>query len=95
MKPICIPCQRFYRPVKSGFSFVEGMPIGDNVLPGKSDLERWVPYKLWQGDKWACPDCGSEIIVGTRRDPVSEHYMLDFSEKVTKFGGDQFQVNDC
>ena len=26
MKPICVPCQRFYRPKKNGFMFIEAMP---------------------------------------------------------------------
>lgn len=49
MKPICFPCQRFYRMVKSGFCFIEGKPMGNGV-------------ELWSGDKWRCNGCGHELI---------------------------------
>jgi hypothetical protein len=94
MKPVCVPCQRFFRPAKNGFAFIEGMPDG-SALPGKAEPEHWHPYKLWVGDKWNCPDCGAEIIVGVARHPVSEHYYDDFQASVKQYGGDQLQVNDC
>jgi hypothetical protein len=33
MRPICVPCQRFFRPIKNGFHFIEGMPV-DGAVPG-------------------------------------------------------------
>ena len=94
MKPICVPCHRFYRPKKNGRFFVEGMPIGNNVQPGTANPELWEPYKLWSGDEWECQGCGNTIIVGTGHDPVAEHYEPDFAERVETYGA-VFQVNDC
>ena len=94
MKPICVPCQRFFRPAKNGFAFIEAMPDG-TALPGKAEPEYWQPYKLWMGDKWHCPDCGAEIVVGCAAQPISEHYLPEFADLVKSFGGDQLQVNDC
>lgn len=94
MKPICKPCQRFFRPEKNGFYFIEGMPIGDKVAPGTSQPDKWKPYKLWIGDLWKCQGCGTEIIVGVPAMHISEHYMTDFDERVQAFGA-KYQVNDC
>ena len=77
MKPICVKCRRFYRPKKNGTAFIEGMPIyGASVPAGLAAPELWQPYKLWMGDLWACPDCGSEIIVGTGVKPISERHGI-------------------
>lgn len=95
MKPICVPCRRFFRMKKSGYYFLEGMPIGNDVLPGNVDAASWKPYKLWVGDQWKCPDCGAEILSGFGRDRIAEHYEEDFAERVQALGADQLQVNDC
>lgn len=94
LKPVCVPCQRFFRPAKTGFAFIEGMPDGI-AKPGLAEPEKWRPYKLWNGDKWKCPDCGATIIVGTGQVPISEHYQPEFAKRVEQFNGDQLQVNDC
>ena len=95
MKPICVPCQRFFRPTRNGVSFIEGMPIGNDVKPGLAEPENWKPYKLWRGDLWACRGCGHTIVVGVAGGPISEHYQPDFDTLVKAYGGDQLQVNDC
>lgn len=95
MKPICVPCERFYRPKKNGFSFIEGMPESvSEAKPGKAEPEKWAPYKLWMGDLWACPDCGSEIVVGCGRAPLGEHYQPDFADRVQSYAP-ALKVNDC
>lgn len=94
MKPVCVPCQRFFRPTKNGLPFIEGMPDGNHPTPGLAEPDRWRPYKLWMGDEWACPDCGATIIVGVAHAPISEHYLPDFGSLVTQFGA-TLQVNDC
>ena len=94
MKPICVPCQRFYRPTKNGKPFIEGMPNHNGASAGLAEPEAWRPYKLWIGDEWTCPDCNAVIIVGTGHHPVSEHYLPDFAEQVTSFGA-TLQINDC
>ncbi len=93
LKPICVPCQRFFRPKKNDFSFIEGMPV-DGAKPGTAEPEKWKPYKLWLGDKWECKGCGAEIVVGTGRIPVSEHYKPDFPQTVLAYNP-TLQVNDC
>lgn len=94
LKPICVPCQRFFRMVKMGLYFVEGMPVGRIAAVGASHPEQWKPYKIWSGDKWKCQGCGAEIISGTGRDPIAEHYQPDFQATKEKLNAD-FQVNDC
>ncbi len=93
-KPICVPCQRFFRPEKTGFSFIEGMPDGDNVPPGNSQPELWMPYKLWRGDLWKCQGCGTQIVVGFGGGAIAEHFQPDFNEEVKRHNA-TFQVNDC
>ncbi len=98
MKPICVNCQRFYRPETTGIAFIESYPHsptpGYRVEPGTAEPENWKPYKLWSGDLWKCQGCGSEIIVGTGRDPISIHHAPDFAQRC-KDEGAQITVNDC
>jgi len=95
LKPVCVPCQRFFRPEKNNFYFIEGMPIGSGVTPpGNSQPERWIPYKLWASDKWKCQGCGTEILVGFGQRAISEQYMSDFEELRKRLGA-EYQVNDC
>jgi hypothetical protein len=94
MKPICIQCQRFYKLVKSGISFIEAMPRVDGAKPGKYNSEHWTPYKLWLADKWQCPGCLHEIIHDVGQKPVSEHYEDDF-EATVKLYKPIVTVNDC
>lgn len=97
MKPVCVPCRRFFRPKRNGFAFIEGIPTGGSLrvrLPGNAEPDRWRPYKAWHGDLWACPTCGAEIIVGVAGEPFAEHYQLDFAERVA-LSGATVQINDC
>jgi hypothetical protein len=93
-KPICVKCQRFYRPKKTGFYLIEGMPLGDNVVPGTEEAHLWKPYKLWSADKWQCQGCGHEMISGFAREPIAEQYDPRFDEIIKAFGA-TYQVNDC
>jgi hypothetical protein len=94
MKPICVPCERFYRPKKNGFSFLEGMPKSNQAPSGKEHSDLWDDYKLWHGDLWQCPGCSHQIIVGVGSGPISEHYLPDFAGRVKSFAP-AFRVNDC
>jgi hypothetical protein len=98
MKPICVPCRRFYRMKKSGFAFVEGMPRGGNFEDpapiGTRAPERWQPYKVWFGDLWRCPDCGAEVITGTGYQPMAERHHDDFRDLIERLGA-TLQINDC
>ena len=96
MKPICVPCQRFYRPKRNGTYFVEGMPTENGAPAGNADPKLWAPYKLWAGDLYACTDCGAEVIVGTGMRPLAEHYMPEFTAQVLSLAGDDYLlVKDC
>jgi hypothetical protein len=95
MKPICVPCHRFYRAEKTGYWFVEAMPSGGTSLPEPGQPEGWRPYKVWQGDLWRCQGCGHQTISGVARLPYAEHYQEDFKETVAKLKADQHTVWDC
>ena len=95
MKPICVPCQRFFRPKRNGVKFIENMPIDRNAKPGTLEPGRWQPYKLWVGDLWECSGCGTTIISGMGNAPMAEHYEEDFNEKVQRYNAKDIQVNDC
>jgi hypothetical protein len=94
LKPICVPCQRFYRVLKNGVWFLEGKPKTDRAPPGLAAPGQWEPYKLWRGDLWVCDGCSSTIISGVGREPLVEHYMPHFKETV-EAAQPFIQVNDC
>lgn len=95
MKPVCVPCQRFFRPKKNGFPFIEAMPISPaRAAPGTAEPEKWTPYKLWMGDLWECQGCGTTIIVGVGHSPLAERYEPNFEDRAVLHGA-RLQVNDC
>lgn len=96
-KPVCVSCQRFYRPEKNGYVLTEMMPKPHSlaalpVPPGTTAPEMWEPYKVWRGDLWKCQGCGHEIVVGFADLPTSEHYKPDFAQALAE---SQSVVNDC
>jgi hypothetical protein len=95
MKPICVPCKRFFRAKQSGFYFIEGMPKANDARPGTQDPDQWQPYKLWVGDLYECPGCHATIVSGFGNGPIAERHHTDFAAQVNLLGADQFQVNDC
>lgn len=97
MKPICVPCQRFFRAKKNGYYFIEGMPKPGvrNPEPGTVDPAHWAPYKVWVGDLWECQGCGATIVSGVGHGPLVEHYQDGFADTVARTHADQLQVNDC
>jgi hypothetical protein len=96
MKPVCVKCHRFYRPKKNGKYFVEGKPANGakRPRPGLAEPDKWVPYKLWVGDLWECPDCKAEIIVGVSFAPVDADFTKTFTKSIEDFDA-KLQVNDC
>jgi hypothetical protein len=95
VKPICVPCHRFFRAKKNGFYFTEGMPVGREVKPGTEMPERWAPYKVWVGDLYECEGCGAQVIIGVGRERIVEHYEPGFDALRHRLGADDYQVNDC
>lgn len=94
MKPICVPCQRFYRPRKNGIAFVEGAPAVNGAEAGTITPHLWRPYKLWYGDLWRCRGCGAQIVVGTGRRPIAEQHDPDFLARIASHNA-VLQINDC
>lgn len=112
MRPVCVPCRRFYRCEKNEFNWEEGMPTTPESQMGMrpvadlhEDPERfavrlaewesgWGPYKIWTGDKWKCPGCHTEIIVGVPARPWAEYDQPDYDESV-RVHKPQIRVNDC
>jgi hypothetical protein len=97
MKPICVPCQRFFRPKRNGIYFIEGMLKGGlerEVIRGKHGADDWRPYKLWHGDLWECHGCGAQIISGVGLEPVTEHFKPGFKAVIEECRP-VVQVNDC
>lgn len=94
MKPICVPCQRFFRPVGTGTPFLENMPARDDAPPGTAAPDAWKPYKLWMGDLYECRGCGARIIVGVAQKPMAEHFQKDFDEWMKDYEP-KVIVNDC
>lgn len=88
LKPICVKCQRFYRPHRNGVHVLEGKPAHPDVKPGVEQDEHWLPYKLWQSDLWKCQGCEHEIIVGSGRNPMWRDYQGPVPNYTHK-------VNDC
>lgn len=95
LKPICVKCHRFFRPKKTGYYFIEGMPVGTDVKPGNAEPDKWIPYKIWCGDLWECQGCGATIISGSGIRSVRDQHHDDFKEMMISLGARQFQVNDC
>lgn len=93
-KPVCVPCQRFFRPKKNGRYFVEGMPVSNDASPGNINPSAWRPYKLWAGDEWECRGCGATIIVSAGIRPIAEQHEERFAETMNHFNPTVF-VNDC
>ncbi len=96
-KPVCVKCQCYYRPEKIGFYYTEMKPKGSggSAIRGVHALHAWEPYKCWAGDKWKCPDCKNEIIIGTPMFPFTEHYKPDFEFLRNQHKAEQLCVNDC
>lgn len=93
-KPVCVKCQRFFRPIEIGYPIIEGRPTHNGAGPGTTEPASWVPYKLWHGDKYQCNGCGVEIVVGFGRQPISEPYHDNWQSMMDAFRP-QLQVNDC
>jgi hypothetical protein len=94
LKPICVSCGTFFKPLKCGIRVMEMMPKGEGAVAGKAGLEDWKPYKLWQADLYWCRSCGMEIVVGSGMNAIAERYMQQFDELV-KDHPPEVTVNDC
>ena len=94
-KPVCVKCQRFYRPERNGTDWIEMMPIKNGVEPGTAEPDKWKPYKLWSSDLWECRVCGHQILSGHGHQRFAENFQTDFAVKMTRLGPNPIKVNDC
>lgn len=92
-KPVCVKCQRFYRPKRNGYIITEmkPKPAYRPVPPGDIEPEMWEPYKIYRSDLWHCLGCGHELAILASQ-PVAEHYEPHF-EELSK--SSQSVINDC
>jgi len=89
MKPVCVPCKRFFKCSKNDFPWVECAPYHR-----EGEEPTWRDYKLWYGDKWVCPSCGASIIVGTALRPVSVRHEPNFKNDILTHHP-TVRVEDC
>jgi hypothetical protein len=91
-KPICIPCQRFFKPKRIGAIVLEQMPLHNDAAPGAINGAAWRPHRIWSADVLACRGCGAEILSGFGRAPIAEHYQAEFADMLARV---THTVNDC
>ena len=68
MPPICVDCQLEMRAAKNGF-VIELMAADQ-------------PYQKFSSDKFACPNCGFEVVVGVAIHPIAEHWQPGYAAEV-------------
>ena len=88
-KPVCIPCQRFFRVKRNGIHVLEGKPIVHGALSGTKEDHNWAPYKMWRADLWQCEGCGATIASGFANNPMWEDFEGALPETL------YHKVNDC
>jgi len=67
-EPVCVKCKREMRPETNGV--------------GVLDMANFGPCQVWDADKWKCPVCGIEIVVGFAQGPIARHHDKEFFERV-------------
>ena len=63
---VCEPCGVFMR-------------IETNSVTVEELMDDGAPYKLWDGDRYKCPSCGHQIVSGFGRNPLAEHFQMDYA----------------
>ena len=96
-KPVCVRCQRFFKPSRTGRYWTEMKPKnGDaSALRGTEAPDEWEFYKVWSGDEYTCSGCGTTIIIGHGQNPITQDYQPDHREVQKSFRADEVIVNDC
>lgn len=67
-RPVCVKCNRELRPETNGVGCLDMTGLG--------------PYAVWDSDKWKCPVCGYEILVGFGQNPLAYHHQGAYFDKV-------------
>ena len=68
-RPVCCKCNCEMRPERNGVGVLDH---DDNDSP----------RQVWEADKWKCPECGVEIVIGFGWHPVSDDFEDDFEYHV-------------
>jgi len=61
---------------------------------GVLDITDFGPYKLWTADKWKCPLCLHEVIVGFGKEAITEHFYKSFDNTVNGYR-EQGKLIEC
>lgn len=64
-KPVCVKCECEFRPEKNGVYVREMCNKNEDT------------YKVWCADKWKCPICETEIVVGFGGNPLFGNWNED------------------
>ena len=64
-KMVCVKCEVEFRPETNGVHIFEMMNNNTKI------------YKIWQADKWRCPECGVEVVAGFAQHPTREQFDDD------------------
>ncbi len=67
-KIVCVKCKRELRVAKNEVYYIETFKYG--------------PYRVWNADKFQCPECGTEILSGYGNNPILSHFDKDFADKL-------------
>ena len=83
-RPVCVGCEKEMRCEKNE-QRVELMSRGYGDLRSG--------YQIWSGDKYECPSCGAEVIVGFGYEPEAEVYNKDaYARALDRAGDDIIQI---
>lgn len=77
-KPVCVKCKVEFQPEKNGVGLV--------------DYAQDRPYKIWDADKWRCPGCGYEIVVGFAERPIAIHHEEHFKQTIESYEKDDLII---
>lgn len=70
-RPVCVKCGVEMRPETNGV--------------GLLDMADFGPCRIWDADKYKCPTCSHEIVVGFAQGPVAHHVQANFNEFVSDY----------
>jgi len=79
-RPVCVKDGREMRPVDNDAVCVDTADFG--------------PCQIWCCDKWRCPECGFEMLVGFGQGPFAEHYQEDFDKILSEVRANRKTVVD-
>ncbi len=66
---VCVKCQVELRPHTNGIAAIMMASFG--------------PYKMWMADKWECPVCKWQGILGFSQEPI-EHHQPNFATELER-----------